>query len=190
MKTTIWFLAVAALHTSLFALQQPSPQPMQTQEQAVPCVITPTSPNPSGPNTAVKVPNKLQQILNKQRQAIAAKTGITLPDVPNNIALPANSKPIPCPPQAGSPKNSQPTPSPMLKLPADTTVTLHCNPMSPSPKDSAGHQATLILPNPADFATPKPGDFLVDSVVPDLAAKTGCWQVKVDPLTKKSFIAQ
>ena len=77
-----------------------------------------------------------------------------------------------------------------MKLPPDFTATLHCNPMTPSPKDSAGHPTTLTLPDPHDYAVPKSNDFEADSVVPDLAAKTACYLVKVDPKTNKVFVAQ
>jgi hypothetical protein len=168
----------------------PPPQPPQAQAQPAPCVNTPSNPNPSGNNPAIKVPGKWQQIINKQRQKLEATTGIAVPDPSTSIDQAANSKPAPCPSQAGSSKTALPTPAPALKLPPDITATLHCNPMTPSSKDASGRPTTLTLPDPHDFALPKATDFEVDNVVPDLAAKTPCYLVKVDPRTSKSFVAQ
>jgi hypothetical protein len=183
MKPTMSLLILAALNASL-AIGQQAATAQPTQAQSGDCPTIPNNPNPSNNTAAVKVPSKLQQFLNKQRQQIEAKTGIPMPDVPANLPQSANSKPVPCAPQVASPKSPQPL---APKLGPDMTITLHCTPMSP--KDANGH-ATLILPNPNDFASPKPSNYLVDSVLPDLSAKTGCWQVKVDPVTKKSFIAE
>jgi hypothetical protein len=180
MKTSVLLLIFVALGVAeaLEGQQAATPQPTQAQEQPAPCVTTPTNPKSSGNNPTFKIPSGW-------RQKIAAKTGITLPDVPTGAAQSANPKPVPCPPPVTAPKTPQPFPA---KLPPDMTLTLHCTPLPP--KDANGHQSTLILPNPNDFASPKPSDILADSVQPDLSAKTGCWQVKVDPVTKKSFIAQ
>jgi len=188
MKTRTPLLILAVLLVLQHAQgQQPSPQPAQAQLQ--PCATTPT-PSLSGNSPAIKVPNKWRQMLDRQRQQIEAKTGIPMPDVATGIEQAANAKPTPCPPQAVLPKTSQPAQAPVLKLPPDTTITLHCNPMTPSAKEANGRPTTLTLPDPHDFAVPKPTDFLVDSVVPDLAAKTPCYLVRVDPKTNKSFIAQ
>jgi hypothetical protein len=61
--------------------------------------------------------------------------------------------------------------------------------MAPSTSGASGHTSTLVLPDPHDFAIPKANEFEVDNVVPDLAAKTGCWAVKIDPKTGKSFVS-
>ena len=182
MKTTISLLILTALTASLAIGQQPSPQPTQAR----PCVTT-TTPDTSGNNTTIKLPSKWRQAINKQLQAVQSKIPVPLPDPSTTIEQAANAKPAPCLLQAATAKSTQLAQAPSPKLPADATVQLHCTPVSP--KDANGH-STLILPNPNDFSTPKPGDYLVDSVIPDLSAKTGCWQVKVDPVTKKSFIAQ
>jgi hypothetical protein len=172
-----------------YSQQSPNPQPPQAQVQSAPCVTTPT-PNPSGNNATVKVPSKWKQYLDRQRQQIEAKTGIPVPDVATGIEQVANSKPAPCPPQASPPKIPQAAPAPALKLPPDTTVTLHCSPLTPSSKDANGHPTTLTLPDPHDFAVPKANEFEFDSVVPDLAAKTPCYLVKVDPKSNRSFVSQ
>lgn len=183
-------LILAALIAPLAIGQQPSPQPTQAQGQPVPCVTTPTNPNPSGYNPAVKVPSKWQQVLDKQRQQLAAKTGIAIPDPSTAIAQPATPKSNSCPPQAASPKPPPPTQAPILRLPPDTTLTLRCNPLTPSPKDGSAHPTTLTLPDPHDFAVPKANDTEFDAVVPDLSAKTQCYRIKIDPATGKSFIAE
>jgi hypothetical protein len=169
--------------------QQPSPQPTQGQAQTAPCVTTPTSPNPSGSNTHVKIPNALQRALNKQLQKVQGTTGVDVGGVVQDLQQDTKSKPAPCPTQAVPPKNPLPTPAPALKPPPDitTTTTLHCNPMTPS---TSGHPTTLTLPDPHEFAVPKPTDWLVDAVVPDLAAHAPCFQVKVDPKTGRSFLSQ
>jgi hypothetical protein len=185
MKTTSPVLLFAALLVLQHAqAQQPSPQPAQPQ----PCATTSTT--PSGNNPAIKVPNKWQQMINKKLQKIENQTGIPVSDVATDVAQAGNSKqPAPCPTQAVPPKNPPPTPAPALKPPPDvtTTTTLHCNPMTPS---TSGHPTTLTLPDPHEFAVPKPTDWLVDAVVPDLAAHAPCFQVKVDPKSGKSFLSQ
>jgi len=138
----------------------------------------------------------MQQLLDKQRQRIQQQTGIAIPSVDD--LKKDMQQPCPAPAANAATKtgntaggNSAATQQPVpLKLPPDTTVTLHCNPMTPSPKDGSGRQTTLTLPDPHDFAVPKANEFEADSVVPDLAAKTPCYLVKVDPKTNKSFVAQ
>jgi hypothetical protein len=191
MKTKVGFLIFAVSFASMAIGQQASiSQPSPAQAQPAPCVTTPTAPNPSGSNAGFKVPGKWRQALDKQRQQIEKTTGISVPDVATDTQQAANAKPVPCPPPANSPKAPPSIQAPVLKLPPDTTVTLHCNPMTPSPKDANGRPTTLTLPDPHDYALPKANDFEVDSVVPDLAAKTPCYLVKVDPKTNKSFVAQ
>jgi hypothetical protein len=185
MKTHTSLLILAALMASisLDAQQSPNPQPPPAQVQPAPCVTTSTTPAPSGNHATFKVPSKW-------RQQIQKTTGITVPDGSTDTPQTATAKPAPCVPQTASPKTPAPFQQQALKLPPDFTATLHCNPMTPSPKDSAGHPTTLTLPDPHDYAVPKPSDFEADSVVPDLAAKTACYLVKVDPKTNKVFIAQ
>jgi|SRR5579859_7670291 len=190
MSDKISLLVLAALFAPLAIGQQPSPQPTQVQAQPAPCVTTPTTPNPSGNGPTIKVPNKWRQMLDQQRQKIEAKTGIPMPDVATDIEQASKSKPAPCVPQTGSSKPVPPTPSPILKLPPDitTTTTLHCNPSSPLQEDGKRRSTTLTLPDPYNYASPKPTDVLVDSVVPDLAAHVPCYAVRVDIKTLKSFI--
>jgi hypothetical protein len=166
------------------AQQSPNPQP-QTQDQTIPCVPS-TAPNPPGSNSHIKVPNALQRALNKQLGKIQDSTGVDVGGIAGDVAQAANSRPVPCPTQISVVKNPQPVQSPVLKLPQDVTTVLHCSPLTPAVN---GHPTTLTLPDPHDFAVPKPTDFLVDSVVPDLAAKTPCYLVKVDPKTTKSFVS-
>lgn len=191
MKTKAAILQIIIATAAIPAVysQSPNPQP-SAQAQSAPCTNSSTNPNPQDNNVAVKVPGKWRQLLNKQLQKTEAKTGISLPDPSADVQQAVNSKPAPCPPQTASPKSPPPTPAPIMKLPPDTTVTLHCNPMPPSANGASNRPTTLVLPDPHDFATPKANEFEVDNVVPDLSAKTGCWSVKVDPKTGKSFVAQ
>jgi hypothetical protein len=182
-KTIALFFAALVAVTSAAAQQNVNPQPTQVLAQPAPCVTTSTTTNNLGNKTTFRVPSKW-------RQQIQKTTGITVPDGSTDAQQNATPKPAPCVPQAGSPKTLAPVPQAALKLPPDFTATLHCNPMTPSPRDSAGHPTTLTLPDPHDYAVPKPSDFEADSVVPDLAAKTACYLVKVDPKTNKVFIAQ
>jgi hypothetical protein len=185
MRTTNLFLAWAALVTSL-ATAQPSPNPQppaQVQAQPVPCV-TSAPQNPSGNQTVTQASTKLQRFLDKQLQA---KTGISVADLASATQTPT-PKAVPCPTQTATSK-IPPTPQPQpLKLPPDTTTTLHCDPRVP--KVVSEYPITLSLPDPHAYAVPKPGQFEWDSVLPDLAAKTPCWSISVDPKTNKSFINQ
>jgi len=176
-------IAPLLIACALQAQQSPNPQPAQP----LPCVTTSTALNPSGNNPTIKVPNKLRQVLNKKLQKVEDQTGIPISEVGTEIAQASASKPTPCPPLAVPPKTSQTVVAPVLKLPPDITATLHCNPMTPS---ANSRPTTLTLPDPHEFATPKPTDFLVDNVVPDLAAHAPCFQVKVDPKTGRSFLSQ
>lgn len=189
MKREALLLAVTTLLAAQgIGQQSPNPQP-SVQAQSAPCTATST-PNPSGNSGTFKVPGKVHQILNKQLQKVQASTGISLADPSSDVEQTVNSKPTPCPPQAASPKNPPPTPAPTPRLPPDTTVTLHCNPMPPSTSGASGRPTTLVLPDSHDFAIPKANEFEVDNVVPDLAAKTPCYLVKVDPKSSKSFVSQ
>jgi len=189
MKTTASLLTFAALLTVTgHAQQPPQPQTPQGQVQSEPCVTTSGTPNPSGKTATIKVPGgKWREILDRKLHKIEDQTGVSMSDVATDIAQAATAKPAPCPPQAAAQKVAQAIVAPVLKLPVDVTAVLHCNPMSPS---ASGRPTTLTLPDPHEFAPPKPTDFLVDSVIPDLAAKTPCYLVKVDPKTNKSFLAQ
>jgi hypothetical protein len=183
-------VAVSLLTTTALTQQNANPQP-SAQAQSVPCSTTSTAPSPSGNNAAYKIPGKWKQLLDKQRQKVETATGISVPDPSTDIEQALNSKPAtPCPAQATPPKNLPTALLTVAKLPPDVSTTLHCSPITPSTSGATGHPTTLTLPDPHDFATPKPTDFEVDTVVPDLAAKTGCWSVKIDPKTGKSFVAQ
>ena len=86
---------LAAITTN--AQQSPNPQPALMHVQSAPCVTMAVAPNPSGNNTAIKVPGKWRQLLDKQRQQIEARTGIPMPDVATGTAQPANAQPTPLP---------------------------------------------------------------------------------------------
>jgi len=186
MRANSTLLSVVLLLTPFAGAQQsPNPQP-QTLDQAIPCVPS-TTPNPSASNSHIKAPNALQRALNKQLGKIQDTTGIDVGGIAVEVAQDAKSRAVPCPTKTSVVRNPQPIAPTVLKLPPDITTVLHCSPLTPS---ANGHPTTLTLPDPHDFGPPKPTDFLVDSVVPDLAAKTPCYLVKVDPKTGKSFIAQ
>jgi hypothetical protein len=183
-RITLTFASVMFAYAAS-AQQSPNPQP-QTQDQAIPCVPS-TTPNPQGTNSHIKVPNALQRAINKQLGKIQDSTGVDVGGIAVDVAQNAKSRAVPCPSQSVAIKNSQPVLPAVLKLPPDITTQLHCSPLTPS---ANGHSTTLTLPDPHDFGAPKPTDFLVDSVVPDLAAKTPCYLVKVDPKSGKSFLSQ
>ena len=183
MKRLASSLFLVALFASVAPAQLASTaQPAQAQAQTAPCVTVPSNAHKQqGGTVALKPPTKWQQYLDAQRKAFAIKYGVVLPDTPTQVPLAPQPALPPCPPPVAV------AAPPAPKLPTDTTVTLHCNPTTPSSKD-AGHPTTLTLPDPHDFAIPKPSDFEADTVVPDLAAKTPCYLVKVDPATQKPFI--
>jgi hypothetical protein len=193
LRATVLSIALAFPGLVIQAQQPSTPEPSaQTQIQPVPC--TPQAlPKPL---KDVHPSSRIQQLIDKERQRIQQQTGITPPsiddlkkDMQNPCPAPATNAATKTGGTAGA--SSAVTPQPAtLKLPPDTTVTLHCNPMTPSPKDGGARQTTLTLPDPHDFAVPRPNEFEADSVVPDLSAKTPCYLVKVDPKTNKTFVAQ
>lgn len=181
MKIEFPCLILAALLTPIGqAQQQPSPQPTQLQPQASPCVTTPTNQNPSGKNPTFKMPSSW-------RDKFAAKTGITLPDVPTNTAQPVNSKPAPCPPQADSPKAAQPFP--ISHLPTGVITTWLCNPIVTSTDPS--HTVTFITPDALTNAEPaQAGAFEADGAKADPKATVSCANLRRDPKNNKVFLAQ
>jgi hypothetical protein len=110
MKTPITLLALVALLAGLSQAQQPQPQPAPTQPQAAPCVTTPTPQPPKGWH--LNIPKGLQQAIDKQRQQIQNKTGLTIPSTQD---LTNQAK------QAVSPCGKAPAPAPAaLPIPATT----------------------------------------------------------------------
>jgi len=180
---------LVTLSPILLAQQSPSPQPTQVQTQSAPCATTPTAPKPPQ-GIGFKFPSKLQQAINRQRAQIQNQTGISVPPPSLNQTPQRAQTAHPCP----APTTTSATPAPPkeaeLKLPPDTSLTLRCNPLTPSSKGGSGPQTSLTLPDPHDFGLPKPGQWEADSVAPDLSAKTPCFLIKTDPKTNKSFIAQ
>ncbi len=186
MRATLLAISTAVIFAFQAQAQQ-SPSPSTPQTQTAPCTTgapaaTPTQNSKSNPTFI----NRLKKKLDDESAKLTIQSGIPVPNS-SDLDSVLSTKPAPCPPKAAVP--AQPTaaaqPAP-VKLPPDMTVTLHCNPMTPSPHGGV-RQTTLTLPDPKDFAVPKATDFLVDSVVPDIAAKTPCYQIKVDPKTGRSF---
>jgi hypothetical protein len=180
--------AAPALQAQLAATPQPS------QAQSPPCIAdNKTNPSTQDKKLGSTIVDKWKKKLNDEAAKLGKQTGVPMPTT-DDLGQLGSAKPIPCPPKVAAPA---PATAPQaaaaqpatVKLPPDTFVTLRCNPMTPSPQ-GGGRQTTLTLPDPKDFAVPKPNDFLADSVVPDTAAKTPCYLIKVDPKTGKSFVQQ
>jgi hypothetical protein len=169
------------------AQQSPSPQPVQPQ--TTPCTAAP-SPAPSQKaRTTPSIVDKWKKALDDKSAHLSIKTGIPLPNSLDLSGL-LSSNLAPCPPKTATVASATVAPQPAtIKLPPDTSVTLKCNPLTPSPQGGS-RPTTLTLPDPRDFAAPKASDFLADSVSPDIAAHTPCYLIKVDPKTGKSFVQQ
>jgi hypothetical protein len=183
---------VALLNSVVLAAQdatppQPSPQTTQTQAQPAPCVTTPNTPNPSGNNPAIKVPNKWQQMISKKLQKIEGQTGIPVSDVATDLAEAAKAKPTPCPPQAGSPKTTQPVA--ISHLPAGVVTQWLCNPIVVSTDPS--HTVTFVTPDALTTAEPaQTGAFEADGAKADPRAAVSCASLRRDPKNNKVFLAQ
>ncbi len=190
LKTT-YLIATLAFAVSSWAQQSPSPATPspQAQAQTTPCTTTnPATGNAQNNKSHSTFADKWKKKIDDESAKLGAKAGVPMPTT-DDLAKLGSAKPAPCLPKAANPSPATPPQPATLKLPPDTTVTLHCNPLTPSPQ-GAGRQTTLTLPDPKDFALPKATDFLADSVVPDTAAKTPCYLIKVDPKTGKSFVQQ
>jgi hypothetical protein len=186
MKTPTVIITVAALLTFTMsqAQQSPSPQPVQSQAQTAPCVATASSPKAAqNSNSGSGYLAKVQKKYDDNAKKLGIPTAKELAAYMKATEPPCPPKPASTPAPATAPQQAP------VKLPPDTSVTLHCNPLTP-PAQGGGRQTTLTLPDPKDFAVPKANDFLMDSVVPDTAAKTPCYLIKVDPKTGKSFVQQ
>jgi len=163
-----------------------TPQPTQTQQQ--PCGVTPgtvsTVPNLGA---VVKPTAKTNQTIAAMRKKWSDKIGIEIPDFTS--AAPKPKPPAsPCPPPTAVPNTVI---APVLKLPADVTTTIRCNPLVAPPKGTTGGSTGFTLPDPHQYGVPEQANqFEADNAVPDLNAKTPCYVLKVDPKTNKYFIAQ
>jgi hypothetical protein len=178
--------SLLALSASTVLPSQQSTQPTQVQAQPVPCVTTPTTPNPSGNGPAIKVPSKWRAMLDKERQKIEAKTGFELPDVATDIEQASKPKPKPCLPQVSSPKTAQPIP--VLHIPIGVTTTWLCNPIITSTDPS--HTVTFITPDALTSAEPaQPGTFEADGAKADPKATVSCANLRRDPKNNKVFLA-
>jgi len=190
LKTT-YLITTLAVAVSSWAQQSPSPTtpPPQTQAQTTPCTTAnPTTGTAQNNKPRSAFADRWKKKINDESAKLGAKAGVPMPTT-DDLGKLESAKPAPCPSKAASPSlTAAPQPA-TLKLPPDTTVTLHCNPLTPSPQGTS-RQTTLTLPDPKDFALPQASDFLVDSVVPDTAARTPCYLIKVDPKTGKSFVQQ
>jgi hypothetical protein len=189
LKTTYLTLTFV-LATSSWAQQSPSPAPStpQTQAQSAPCTTAQTSSPTAQKKSGTSFADRLKKKINDETAKLGTKAGVPLPTT-DDLTDAGSAKPAPCPPKAAASAPAALAQPATVKLPPDTLVTLRCNPMTPSPQGGA-RQTTLTLPDPKDFALPKANDFLVDSVVPDTAAKTPCYLIKIDPKTGKSFVQQ
>ena len=184
MRAIKTLLNVAILLTP-FAGAQQSPSPQPAQAQPAPCAASNTQTNKPTSSTL----DKWKKKLNDKGTEFGNRIGVPMP-TPDEASQLISTKPAPCPPKATTPAvATAPAPAALVKLPPDTFVSLHCNPMTPS-SQGGSRQTTLTLPDPKDFAIPKATDFLADSVVRDTAAKTACYLIKVDPKTGKSFVQQ
>jgi hypothetical protein len=191
MKITQALLIAATAFAPLSVQAQTSPSSAppipQTQAQSAPCTTgqsqaATTQNNKSGSTFA----DKWKKKINDEGTRIGTRTGVPMPTT-DDLSSAGSAKPAPCLPKAAASAPAAAAQPATVKLPPDTLVTLRCNPMTPSPQGGA-RQTTLTLPDPKDFALPKATDFLADNVVPDTAAKTPCYLIKVDPKTGKSFV--
>lgn len=185
MKTTSPLLLFTALLVLQHAQgQQPSPQPTQGLDQ--PCVTTST-PNPSDKTSHFKLPNKLQQALNKQLGKIQAETGVDAGGTAADMQQAAKSKPAPCIPQAGSPKTTQPVPT--LHLPTGVVSIWLCNPIVTSTDPS--HTVSFVTPDALTNAEPaQAGAFEADGAKADPKATVSCASLRRDPKNNRVFLAQ
>ena len=185
----LYIIAAALASQQIVAQQSPSPLTQAGTPQTAPCTAAPSPAPATRPNNSrPSIIDKWKKKINDEGVKLGQQTGVPMPTT-DDIPLPT-AKPTPCPPKAVVPAAPPASPQPApVKLGSDMTVTLHCNPLTPSPQGGA-RQTTLTLPDPKDFAVPKATDFLADSVVPDTAAKTPCYLIKVDPKTGKSFVQQ
>jgi hypothetical protein len=119
MKTPITLLALSALLAGFSQAQQPQPQPATPQPQAAPCATTPTPQPPKGWN--FKLPQGLQQAIDKQRQQIQNKTGLTIPST-QDLTNQAKQAVSPCGKAPALAPAPIPAPTPAPQTPAKTTA--------------------------------------------------------------------
>jgi hypothetical protein len=129
MKTLVSILLFAAVVFPVlgYGQQTPPPQPLQTQGNLSPCNGT-TNPATLPNRFHFKIPPALQRQIDKQRQQIENKTGITLPttdEVIQDIRQPKPCVPTPVapalPPSAVAPVvQAAPAPAPTVPAPSLT----------------------------------------------------------------------
>lgn len=142
MKTPITLLALVALLAGLSQAQQPQPQPAPTQPQAAPCVTTPPPQPPKGWH--FNLPQGLQQAIDKQRQQIQNKTGLTIPST-QDLANQAK--------QAASPCSKAPTPA-TIPTPQPIPAAIPA-PQTPAKTTTPPVASSEPSPNVYGFACPK-----------------------------------
>jgi hypothetical protein len=163
---------------------QPTPQSTPAQQSTVPCTVTAAGKAPAV-QPQVNLSDNTKKLLTQKRQWLQKYSPIVLPD-PTKIPAATKQVPAPCPP-------AQPTTqvAPAPKLPPDVSTTIRCNPLVAPPKGTTGGSTGFTLPDPHQYGVPEqPGQFEADAATPDVAAKTPCYALKVDPKTNKYFIAQ
>ena len=176
MKTRIVPLILAVLLAPIVSQAQQSPSPQPTPAQVRPCTTTPTAAPAPANNTGYMA--KLRQKYNDKIKNLAANSPVPLPTSDDiSHALKANSVPCPPPPTAPMTKPAVPTPATAPKALPETSA-LRCNPLVVPP--DAGGYPLYVLPNPQNYAVPKPNTVLADSVVPDLTTTTSCQRVRFD----------
>ena len=184
MTNAITSLISAVLFASAATAQlAATPQSTPTQQSTVPCTVTAAGKAPAA-QPQVKLSDNTKKFIAKKEAWLQKYSPIVLPD-PTKIPAPPKQVPAPCPP-------AQPTAqvAPAAKPPADVTVTIRCNPLVAPPKGATGSTG-FTLPDPHQYGVPEqPNQFEADAATPDVAAKTPCYALKVDPKTGKYFVAQ
>lgn len=118
-KPIITLALVASLAIASQAQQTPQPQPVPAQPQTAPCTTTTTPQPPKGWH----LPQGLQQAIDKQRQQIQNKTGLTIPST-QDLANQAKQAMSPCGKAPAPPPAPQPipAPTPVPQAPAKVTA--------------------------------------------------------------------
>jgi hypothetical protein len=116
--TKLLFIAALSLPTAVPAQQPQQPQPAPQQPQAAPCAPPQRPQLPKG--TKLDLPKGLKQMLEKQRQQIQNKTGLTIPspdDIKQQVQQAAASAPCSQP----APQTPKPPVPPTPATPAPAT---------------------------------------------------------------------
>jgi hypothetical protein len=129
-RSTLFLFVAVLLASPAIAQQSPSPAPPtpQTAAQAKPAPCVPPAPPAPPKGWKINIPTRIQNLIDKQRNALATTTGITLPPVtaqslekqlqPANPCPAATPKPVPTPAPAVTPA---PPAAPATTTPAQTT---------------------------------------------------------------------